>query len=305
MGLIGTDDMQRRCQRELRAPRALLLCSLCFSAPARAQVHPGEPAVNLGQTSFLDGQGGPGWVAEEFVDNTRDPTGIGLTALSHVAYTSTLRLFGAYYGVEVLAPYVHVDAGHQGIATGWGDLTVSPFILQWNEIQLGPVRLQQRFDVDLFLPTGQYSRQSEINLSAHTYRVEPYYAFTLLPTRHLETSWRVHYLWNSTNNAPPFASGLRSTQAGQAIHFNATLSYDLPYGVWLGANSYYLTQITAPRVNGQALSNSPEQVGAIGPGVLWHVQQFGFYANAYREFGAINRPAGTTLVLRVQWVPPP
>jgi hypothetical protein len=283
---------------------ALLLCSLCYSVPMRAQAHPGEPPVNLGETSFLDAQGGPGWMAEEIVDNTRDPTVISLTALSHVAYTSTLRLFGAYFGAEVLAPYVHVDGGSQGIATGWGDLTVSPFILQWDEVQLGAVRLQQRFDVDLDLPTGQYSRMSGINLSAHTYRIHPYYAFTLRPTTHLETSWRIHYLWNSTNTAPPFASGLRSTQAGQAIHFNATLGYGLPHGVWLGANGYYLAQITAPEVNGQTLPHSPERVAAIGPGVLWDAKQFLFYANAYREFSVINRPVGTTLVLRVQWVPP-
>ena len=87
------------------------------------------------------------------------------------------------------------------------------------------------------------------------------------PCKRLETSWRVHYLWNSRNDAPPFASGVRSVQVGQAIHFNATLGYKLSHGLWLGANGYYLKQITSPQINGMSLIDSPEQVGAIGRGV--------------------------------------
>lgn len=39
----------------------------CICA-ARAQAHPAEPSINLGDTSFLDAIGGPGWLVEEIGD---------------------------------------------------------------------------------------------------------------------------------------------------------------------------------------------------------------------------------------------
>jgi hypothetical protein len=141
-----------------------------------------------------------------------------------------------------------------------------------------------------------------LSLSSHTFTVHPYYATTLFPTKRIETSLRVHYLWNGTNNSPPFATAARSTQAGQAIHFNATAAYRLLHGVWIGANGFYLKQVTDPKIDGVRLTNSPEQVGAIGPGAVWDLGRCLLYANAYHELGAENRPEGNKIVLRAQWI---
>ena len=203
-------------------------------------------------------------------------------------------------GAEVIFIPALVDAGARGSASGLADLTVSPLVLQWKEWHAGPFRLQQRVVVDSELPIGQYHQTSAVNLSAHAFTVHPYYAITFFPTKHIETSWRVHYLWNSENDSPP--AGARSTQAGQAIHFNATLGYKLPHGFWVGANGYYLKQVTNPRFNGQDLANSPEQVGAIGPGAVWYRGRYVFFANYYHEVGVVNRPKGDKLVLRMEWI---
>jgi hypothetical protein len=53
---------------------------------------------------------------------------------------------------------------------------------------------------------------------------------------------------------------------------------------------------------GVTLSNSPEQVGAMGQGAVWDLGWCLLYANAYQEFGAENRPEGNKIVLRVQWI---
>jgi len=296
---------------------AEVLCVLLTcTAGAWAQIHPSVPAVNLGDTSFLDAVGGPGLVVEEIGDGTHsskvvDGSGHAAAAsinavsgLTHIAWLSGLRIFKAWYGVEVVGVVAHVDVGMQESVTGLGSLTVSPFILQWSEAKIGRVRVQQRLVFDFDLPAGEYRRDSSVNLSSHVFTVHPSYAITAYPSKRIETSWRVHYLWNSTNDAPPLATGARSTQAGQAVHFNATVGYRLPHGLWVGANGYFLKQVTAPRIDGAPLSDSPEQVGAIGPGAVWDLKRILLYANAYHELGAENRPMGNKIVLRIEWILP-
>jgi hypothetical protein len=95
----------------------------------------------------------------------------------------------------------------------------------------------------------------------------------------------------------------RSTQAGQAVHLNATIAFRLPHGLWLGANGYFLKQLTDPKLDVVQIHGSPEQVGSLGPGIVWDHGQTMFYVNGYHEFGALNRPQGNKLVVRVQWIP--
>ena len=298
----------------IQVPAALCVLLSCGWA-AQAQSHPAEPAVNLGDTSFLDAIGGPGLLVEAIGDGSRagkiadaqgratslTPDISTVSELTHIAYLAKRRIFKAWYGVEVIGVVAHVNAGAQGSSGGFGDLTVSPLILQWAERKVRHLRIQQRVVLDFDLPTGEYRRDSMVNLSGHAFTVHPYYAITAYPAKRLETSWRVHYLWNSRNDAPPFATGVRSTQAGQAIHFNATLGYKLGDGLWIGPNGYYLKQITSPQIGGRSLENSPEQVGAIGAGCVWDMKRVLLYANFYHELGAENRPEGNKLVLRVQW----
>jgi hypothetical protein len=287
---------------------------LITSTSLVAQTHVAEPAVNLGDTSFLDGIAGPGIVIEEIgdgahegriVDGSGSPiAGTGavnsISELTHVAWLTPKRILGGWYGAEVVATAAHVNAGSTGKSGGWGALTVSPFILQWSEQKIGKVPIDQRVVFDFDLPVGAYTRSSAVNIGTNTFTVHPYYAITAFPVKHIETSWRVHYLWNSANDSPPFATGAQSTQAGQAIHFNATTAYNIGKHLWIGPNAYYLRQITDGRVNGVALRNSPEQVAAIGPGMVWNSGKWFFYANGYHEFGVKNRPEGDKLVLRVE-----
>jgi hypothetical protein len=106
-----------------------------------------------------------------------------------------------------------------------------------------------------------------VNIGSNAWDIYPYYAVTLFPVRHFETSWRIHYLWNGNNGDPPIRQGYRSTQAGQAIHFNATASYAIVKHLYVGANGHYLKQITDVCINGARLPNSKEQIGTIGPGL--------------------------------------
>jgi len=292
---------------------ATMLIVLC-DVSVQAQSHVAEPAVNLGDSSFLDGLGGPGFLTEQMNDFDHDgkitnssgqtvPGSVNsVSGLSHVAWLSHQRILGAWYGLEVVGTAAYVDAGSQGHRGGFGDTTVSPFILQWPEKRVFGIPIDQRFDVDFGIPTGKYSPASAVNLGSNAFNVQPYYVITAFPGKRIETSWRFHYLWNATNGVPPISTGAQSTQAGQAFHFNATAAYNLHKGLWIGANGYYLTQITDGQINGAPLHNSPEQVGAIGPGMVWNIGHWYYYANFYQEVGAENRATGQKLVLRIEKV---
>ena len=272
--------------------------------------------MNLGDTSFLDGIAGPGGVFEQIADTAHDGTIVGsngsavpgtgsvnsLSGLTHVAWLTHARIAGGWYGAEVVFTAAYVDAGAQGHDGGLGDLTVSPLILQWPQHHVFHMPVDQRVTADFILPVGSYSRTAVVNLGSNAYIANPYYAITAHPAKRIETSWRVHYLWNSKNDAPVESTGYRSTQAGQAIHFNATAAYNVHKGLWIGPNAYFLSQITDGKINGASLPGSPERVAAIGPGMVWTKQRWLFFANEYQEFGARNRATVNKLVLRVEKV---
>ena len=310
-----------------RSPALQLLCAAFLCALTAAallpqtlsaqETHVAEPALNLGDTSFLDAPAMPGYVLEQIADGEHngrivDATGAtipnagavnSLSGLTHFAWIAHKPLiFGAWYGAEIVVAAADVDATATGQAGGIGNLTVSPFILQWPTRHLFHMPIDQRLDLDFDIPPGHFSRSNPVTLTNDNFTVHPYYVITAHPTKRIETSWRVHYLWNSTDNAPPLSTGAQSTQAGQAIHFNATAAYNVYKGLWIGPNAYFLSQITDGKVNGVDLPNSPEKVAAIGPGMVYNHKKWFYYANEYQEFGAENRATGHKLVLRVEKV---
>jgi hypothetical protein len=120
-----------------------------------------------------------------------------IASLTHVAWLSPKKLLGGWYGVEVVLSAAHVNAGALEKAGGLGNTTVAPFILQWPEHRVFGLAIDQRVTADFDLPTGQYSRTSDVNISSNAFTVHPYYSITVFPEKRIETSWRVHYRWNS------------------------------------------------------------------------------------------------------------
>lgn len=306
--------MHRTIQNLLAQAGLLALCLLPAAARAQSSATPSLPTVNLGETSFLDGVAGPGLMVELFNQGVHDDRTVsnagrqtpGTTSnngswLTHAVWISQHKLFGAWYGGEVLVPFAYVDAKAGGTQGGVGAPTVGA-ALQWPEKHLFGRSFQQRVLFDFDLPTGTYSdKAGALNIGNHAWTVHPYYAFTYQPVKGWETSWRIHYLWNSTNSDPVAAEGVRDTQAGQALHFNATLSRAVGKNLHLGANGYYLHQLTEAKVNGVAQPGT-EIVGALGPGAMWQHGKWMYYANAYREFGGNDYTEGNKLVLRVEKV---
>ncbi len=315
-----------------RRPRhvilGLALIALCIGVPLGGPSWAFDlPALNLGFTSFLDGgpPAGPGFYLSEYIqyyhsDRFNDVHGERLlpsfaheelnawVSLTQFIYQSNQDVFlGGKWGLDFIVPIVGLDLEHnlpgppQDNGAGFGDILIGPF-LQWDPIMgaHGPI-FMHRIEFQVIFPTGKYDSDRELNPGSNFFSLDPYWAATLFITPKWTASWRIHYLWNSTNDDPNrLFLGADDTQAGQAVHLNFATDYEiLEKTLRLGINGYYLKQVTDTQANGHDVPDSREQVFAIGPGAVWHITPNShLFFNAYFETAAENRPEGNRFVLR-------
>ncbi len=293
------------------------------------------PAVNLGFTSFMDGgpPAGPGWYYTQYLQylsgDIKDadgndmllPTGFGADgvptgfdtaeldgwiALFQVIYQSDQELMmGGKWGLDLILPYVdlEVDTGAVVVddGSGVGDLLVGPYI-QWDPIMgdNGPV-LMHRIELQVLPPTGEYDENDpDLDIGGNVISFNPYWAGTFWISPKWTASWRLHYLWNDKNDDPNIDGAVDDQQAGQAFHANFATAYEvIEKQLRVGINGYYLTQTTETEVDGAEVVDREEQVLAIGPGAVWHInQEQHLFLNAYFETEAENRPEGQRVNLR-------
>jgi hypothetical protein len=277
-----------------------------------------EPVVDLGETSFLDGEAGPGGLLE-FISNgyhasyvtdqkghaLPGPNGQAAASITlHPAYVSDIPALGGNLGLEFLFPFaaVRVDAAGlpQHTQGGVGDITVAPFI-QWSDLTLADRPFALRFGLQGVVPTGSYEPGRLINIGQNVWQISPYWAATWHASNEWEISGRLIYDWSSANTAPSPALGASSAQPGDQLALNLSASYALDPDWRIGVAGYALRQLDPTRLDNIAVPDSEQQAFALGPSALWTNGRATMIGNVYREFATENRPEGFSAVLRLLW----
>jgi hypothetical protein len=309
-------------EQESPMKRFLVAVSLLISAvaalPATGWSY-GQPAVNLGFTSFVDGAppAGPGvyfqqyfqyYTSDEFKDFPVpgvEPELDVWVSLTQLIYQSDQELlFGGKWGINAMLPVVSFDLDNTPAIlsenSGVGDLLVGPY-LQWDPIMgaNGPL-FMHRIELQMIFPSGDYDDKSLINAGSNHFSFNPYWAATAFLSPQWTLSWRLHYLWNDKNEDPFYLGPAQDdTQAGQAVHANFTTAYEvIPKQLRLGINGYWFKQTTDSENDGKDVDGR-EKVFAIGPGLVWHFNQDQhLFINAYKESGAEHRSEGERVTFR-------
>jgi len=281
-----------------------------FAVPTQAY---DEPAVNLGFTNFIDGASpGPGWYLTEYLqfysaDDLKDDDGDDLPLdnevdaiinLNQLIYQSNITFLGGNPGIDFILPIVDLDVdsdlGLTNNDTGFGDILIGPFI-QWGPHMVFDRPYFHRFEFQVTAPTGKYNDRYTLNPGSNVWTINPYYSFTYFITPKLTASLRSHFLWSSENDDTDI-------QAGEAIHFNYAMAYAVTDVLRLGVAGYYLKQLDESELDDSDISDSEEEVFAIGPGLVWHILPDLIFMGAVNfEAEAKNRPEGVRSTLRLIW----
>lgn len=303
-----------------RAPVVVapFLAALLTPGVASAQSKPSVtlPPLDLGQTSFLDGEAGPGGLLEIIGNGTgagyfTDRRGRSLdgrhkqwvsTLVVHPAYVSGVPALGGRLGIEFLFPFsaVHLDVPGAPATTqgGVGDITISPFV-QWSDRHLLGHPLALRLAVQVVAPTGTYSPGRQVSTGQNAWQVSPYLAFTWRPADRWEVSGRAIYDWSGRNDRPAAMLAAGSSQAADQFAMNLSASYAVSDTWRLGMAGYALQTLRNARVDGRGVAGSGQRAFALGPGFRWSHGSTSVIGTAYREFATENRPEGFNAVLRL------
>jgi hypothetical protein len=272
--------MSTRVSRHAPAAALLLACALPLTAPAVeggiGNVIPGTLAtvIDLPPTQ-------PGWIVQgsylhydasastpiaDVQQKSRGPMLAGY-------YTFETKLLGAYYSVGASLPYFSVDVtadlGPFRLGDrngGIGDITLVPLMLAWKDDAW-----QYSAVLSVYAPTGSYDKNRLANPGLNYWTFDP----TVGVSYNNESTGFNAALYtgigiNTRNRDTDYSSGA-------VLHFDASVQQLLPLGpgfVGIGAEAFYLTQVTADKGSGAVFGDFKGRSAGIGP-VLSYIQPLG------------------------------
>lgn len=277
------------------------------------------PTINLGLTNILDG--GPlipqrGWYWRPYLVNyhaTKFADGCGnllggvpsphfnvCTIITQFLYQSNITFAKGKFGLNFFLPTIvssNVEKNSLGLTSsgsGIGDYLMGVY-LQWEPMPIkGQATFTTRLAFDASFPCGKNLQPCKaINPGNNYYFINPFWAATLHFTTDWAVSWRLHYLWCTQNR-------VSHIQAGDTVHLNYDMEYQLLPKFWLGITGYFLQQLRNSQLCGKDIPLSKERILGTGFGALY-TSPGGYRILSYLYFESLaqNRPQGIRFAFRL------
>jgi hypothetical protein len=222
-------------------------------------------------------------------------------------HINEMRILGGNYSAHIIVPIVHqrMKLGDHDSVTGLGDITISPFGLNWH---LGNWHWVAALDIRL--PTGQYKAGNpRKSIGANYWSIEPLFAVSWLSEKGWEISSKFMYNIKSKNKEFRFAMDEPKMDYASGDELHIDFLAGKRFGLWgVGLSGYYLKQTTNDKLDGQTISSrlgpwSPGRKGevfAIGPSVSYNSPTGTmFIAQWQHEMHVKNRFQGYTAWLKL------
>jgi hypothetical protein len=299
--------------KTLQTKLVLLLVVLALFAllpPLQAQAPP--PSFNGHYPTGAEGIKGaslppPGFYLRDYnvfyfadqlnnADGDKRPMDFDLMAYAQAirpVYITKWKVLGAYYGMDVLVPFIYTDLevpGASDSSFNLGDIFVEPITLSWHG---------KRFDAAVgygfWAPSGQYDKNDLTNPGkgfwTHMLTAGATWFFDEPKTWALSGLCR--YEINMENSDVHITPGQEFTlEWGASRTFAKTID--------VGLVGYYQQQITKDNGHdGTVASHDLDHVASVGPEVNAFIPKLKLFASLryLYEFGASDRPQGSTVTL--------
>lgn len=277
------------------------------------------PVGNLGLTNILDGgplRADPGWYwrpffvtyhTHKFTNRTghllggvASPSFSYGTFIPQFVYHSAQKLLNGNVGLDFGIPLVlfsHIEKNDLGITSsggGFGDFFAGTY-LQWSPLALNETStFVSRLGIDFSFPCGKNEQpRAQINPGYNVYTVHPAWSATFYFTPDWAMSARLQYVWSSENSA-------NHVKAGDVIHMNYDMEYQVIPNLWVAWTGYFLKQLTNNTLRDIEIPCSKERLLANGFGFLYTTESgYNILSYFYVESLAINHTQGIKFVFRL------
>lgn len=210
--------------------------------------------------------------------------------VSRFVWVTPQKALGGDVLLSAIVPLVnlHVSAaGRSQTRTGLGDITLSSGI-GWH--------FSERFHVigalDVFAPTGGYSKSNLANIGRNYWSYGPVVAASWVDPKGLNADVKVGYLFNQKNRSTAYTSG-------NELYADYSLGWSVSPEWALGVGGYATVQTTDDKQGGQTISGSRHRAFAVGPSIKYASSKGWFVTAKWQQEMAVrNGPQGHAFWIR-------
>ena len=205
-----------------------------------------------------------------------------------LAWVLGTKLMGGDLVAHVIIPMVNLNVNVPGASqskSGVGDITTGLGVGFHHSPNLHSVAA-----VDLFLPTGAYSKTELANIGKNHFAFEPVYAVSYIDPNGFNGDLKFGYIVNSKNDATNFTSG-------NEFHFDYAAGWGMGNGWTVGFGGYVYQQTTDD--SGTGANSNHASAMAIGPSIKYDSGKGWFGTLKFEnEFNVKNRAQGSSVWLK-------